>query len=389
MTDFKEKFNEGEQLQRETKCDDAGTPINNKEQPPTRLDHQSCLVPCLKDAKMEKTKWLLEGYLEEGALSIIAGRGGVGKGLFTEWLASLVTTGKALGDFPETTSKMGRVLFFSAEDNPGTKMLPCARAAGAAVDRIYYMTPGLYRKMTKGRTLEISSEMLGIIDLVKSDVVLLDPVQSWLPAGCSITSPKVRKILATLAEKAQEDGFSVIIVLHQNKTKAKDSRLALAGNNDLWNLARSVVAVGTVPGDEERFYVSPEKLNDAAPGDTMIFRKQGTEIDNGEGEIIRAVAAVFETFSDKRYVDFESEKSERSSQARAEVKAAIMLTLGRNKQDDVASTELQETVMRATDCSEISYIRARNELKTEGAIEKYKDGHGGWSWRIKALSRCA
>lgn len=392
------KSEKNNNLPGESKGAAASVPINN-EKPPNheeaepstsgQPESRSCLVPSLAEVKMEQVKWLLEHYIEANSLSIVAGRGGVGKGLFSDWLAARTTSGCSLGDYSGPMPEMGEVLFFSAEDNPSTKLAPCACAAGAKMDKVRYMTPGLYRKMTKGRTLEIGPEMCGIIDLVKPKVVIIDPVQSVLPGDMSITSPKVRRVLEALAEKAESDGFSVILVLHQNKSKSKDPRVALAGNNDLWNLARSVVAVGTVPGNEDLFYVSSEKLNDAVRGETMIFRKEEVIVNTAEGDPIKTVAAVFDSFSDKRYADFEAGKTMQVSQARAAVKTAIMLALGKNQRDGVASTELQETVTEATDCSETSYVRARNELKAEDAIEKYKDGHGGWSWRIREIPSCA
>lgn len=40
------------------------------------------MIPCLGDVEPVNTRWLIKGYFPMGAVSVVAGPGGVGKGVF-------------------------------------------------------------------------------------------------------------------------------------------------------------------------------------------------------------------------------------------------------------------------------------------------------------------
>ena len=40
------------------------------------------MIPCLRDVEPVNTQWLVKGYFPMGAVSVVAGPGGVGKGVF-------------------------------------------------------------------------------------------------------------------------------------------------------------------------------------------------------------------------------------------------------------------------------------------------------------------
>lgn len=40
------------------------------------------MIPCLGDVEPVNTQWLVKGYFPMGAVSVVAGPGGVGKGVF-------------------------------------------------------------------------------------------------------------------------------------------------------------------------------------------------------------------------------------------------------------------------------------------------------------------
>ena len=56
------------------------------------------------------TRWLIKGYFPMGAVSVVAGPGGVGKGVFMADVVAAVTTGRPTVLFPDAAVAQGNVL---------------------------------------------------------------------------------------------------------------------------------------------------------------------------------------------------------------------------------------------------------------------------------------
>ena len=69
----------------------------------------------------KRVEWLDEQRVPLGKLTVIAGRPGLGKSLWTNHLAACVTNGCLRGDLTHTPS---RVLLASAEDDPEDTIVP-------------------------------------------------------------------------------------------------------------------------------------------------------------------------------------------------------------------------------------------------------------------------
>ena len=67
-------------------------------------------VPCLGDVEPVNTRWLVKGYFPMGAVSVVAGPGGVGKGVFMADVVAAVTTGRPTMLFPDAAVAQGNVL---------------------------------------------------------------------------------------------------------------------------------------------------------------------------------------------------------------------------------------------------------------------------------------
>lgn len=89
------------------------------------------IIPCLRDVEPVNTQWLVKGYFPMGAVSVVAGPGGVGKGVFMADVAAAVTTGRPTMLFPDAAVTQGNVLVLTSEDDPGMSLAPRLIAAGA------------------------------------------------------------------------------------------------------------------------------------------------------------------------------------------------------------------------------------------------------------------
>ena len=73
------------------------------------------MIPCLGDVEPVNTQWLVKGYFPMGAVSVVAGPGGVGKGVFMADVAAAVTTGRSTMLFSDAAVTQGNVLVFTSE----------------------------------------------------------------------------------------------------------------------------------------------------------------------------------------------------------------------------------------------------------------------------------
>ena len=89
------------------------------------------MIPCLGDVEPVNTRWLIKGYFPMGAVSVVAGPGGVGKGVFMADVVAAVTTGRPTMLFPDAavTQTPFRMSFFGG----GTDMESFFRENGGAV----------------------------------------------------------------------------------------------------------------------------------------------------------------------------------------------------------------------------------------------------------------
>lgn len=94
------------------------------------------MIPCLRDVEPVNTQWLVKGYFPMGAVSVVAGPGGVGKGVFMADVAAVVTTGRPTMLFPDAAVTQGNVLVLTSEDDPGMSLAPRMIAAGADTRRV-------------------------------------------------------------------------------------------------------------------------------------------------------------------------------------------------------------------------------------------------------------
>ena len=218
------------------------------------------MIPCLRDVEPVNTQWLVTGYFPMGAVSVVAGPGGVGKGVFMADVAAAVTTGRPTMLFPDAAVTQGNVLVLTSEDDPGMSLAPRMIAAEADTRRVFYVTPSWYWQQRK-KKLVIGASLFELIDELHPALVIIDPLRSFLEGNAAANGDVMRGALDMLQEKASTDQFSVVIVSHMVKKAGDDARMLLAGSGELWNAARSVTILGRLPKDESITYVTQEKLN--------------------------------------------------------------------------------------------------------------------------------
>lgn len=318
----------------------------------------------LSDFVEEEPSWLVEGWIPEGQITLLAADGGTGKTtLWCNLVAALSSGQPCLLDSPDVKREPLKVAFFSTEDSVKKKLKRQLRQAGANEDNI------LTTDFSSGggdalRELKLGSDRLReVIANFRPALCVFDPIQGFLPSRVNMGSRnEMRDCMAPLIALGEEFGTAFFIVCHTNKRMGASDRSRLADSADLWDVARSVLMMGYT-GEPGQRYLSHEKNNYADRQETLL-------LSFGEGGQL-----VKEGTTWKRDREFMQESvTQRSAPQREECKAFLLEKLG-EAGNSMASKEL-ESLARDAGYSNHTLRRAKAELREKNAIAYSSTGNG-------------
>jgi hypothetical protein len=239
------------------------------------------LIPA-GDIQMENATFAWDPYAPLGAVTIIAGLGGLGKSHFTISAAARASRGQLHGDLRGTP--VG-VVIATAEDALAQTMVPRLKAAGADLDRIAFVN------VETGFTIPDDLGRLAEAMVARGDVrmVVLDPLIAFLPTRLdSHKDQHARVALAPVAALAERHGAAVLAVMHLNKSaEAGALFLRVSSSVGFLNAARSAVLVAEDPDDETARVMAHGKSNLSEPGESLRFRIEGAEVHRSDGELVK------------------------------------------------------------------------------------------------------
>lgn len=315
------------------------------------------------DVEEKEMKWLVPQYIPRGQITIMAGDGGSGK--TTTWcsLAAAVSSGgKVFFDStPDEFAKCDpeKVLFFSSEDCIEYTLKARLRKAGANLKNIF----SLSLRDEKFSEIKFNSDLLKqIIAQYRPELVIFDPLQSFIPADIQMGQRNaMRNCLNPLIGLGEQFGTTFLIILHTNKKSGVYGRNRVADSADIWDIARSVLIVGTSPADNETRYISHEKSNYDTPGETALF-----SIEDG--------VAVFKEYSSKHDVDFVRERDDtaRNAPQRQDARQFIIDFLRSGKKP----TADLDKAAGAAGISKSTLNRTKTEMRKEGLLGGRGEGYG-------------
>ena len=215
----------------------------------------------------EDTKWLWWPWMPAGHLTVLAARGGMGKGHVGIALAAAVTTG---GFWPgsEDPAPLGRVVWVETEDHLQQTFIPRLIAAGGDRSRVqFHSTPKEFFSLT--REFMVENEVR---------LIVLSPLVSCLPG---LNNPnaemEVREKLDWLLSIAGDE-TALLALMHTNKKPDLALIERLMGSGAFANFARSVFFVVDEPTEDgsERRRLIHEKHNLSPKADDLTFRMYST-----------------------------------------------------------------------------------------------------------------
>jgi len=237
----------------------------------------------LSEVEPESIKWLWQGRIALGKITLLDGDPGQLKSTITLDLAARVTTGSRMPD--GTDGVNGGVVLVTYEDGLADTVRPRLDAAGADSTRVTAIASVGDGNDT--RLPSIPDDLNSIreaIAQVGALLVIIDPLMAAL--GGSVNShhdQDVRHALAPLAQLAEESGVAVLVVRHLNKGQGLSAMYRGGGSIGITGAARSVLIAGTDPNDKDTHILSAVKSNLSAPAPSIKYR--GVESDNGMAHI--------------------------------------------------------------------------------------------------------
>lgn len=338
----------------------------------------SALTVRASDVAEKPTRFLWYPYLPAGAITLLGGRGGVGKGLVSAHLASTVTTGSL---WPLGTEKAtaGRVLWCEAEDAPAQTLKPRFVAAGADCDRIDVVNPRDF----------INLDLKKHIRETGTRLVVMSPMVSFLKGLDNINAElETRKALEAIQEAVEDTDCAVLGIGHLNKKADLAAIERMLGSVAFTNFVRSVLLVAREDQDADISRFAHAKHNLSQKGPDLLYTPECIDPDRRSQRVRLSWSAPDKNVEVEGLYDRKKEKGERPPSAREWLKEFLRARGPTPKEIVLAAAEgaghSADAVERAQRrASEINY-------KMEGLPPKsiwfLGDFLGGWGGARESVS---
>lgn len=245
-----------------------------RHEPPTMAEGAPDGVDLIRgsDLRLEPVAWLWPGWLARGKLHVLGGAPGTGKTTLAMQLTAVVTTG---GRFPDgTRAPVGNVVIWSGEDDPADTLAPRLVAAGADMDRVFFVgdvAAGADRRpFDPARDTEALARRLA--EAGGASLLVVDPIVSAI-AGDSHKNAEVRRGLQPLVDLAGRAGCALLGVTHLTKgSGGREPVDRLTGSLAFGAVARVVMVAAKRREDE---------TEDGAPSRLFLRAKSNIGPDDG------------------------------------------------------------------------------------------------------------
>ena len=206
----------------------------------------------------QAVRWLEDGRIAMGKLTLIAGDPGLGKSFMTLELAARVSRGEV---GRRANGASGRAVMMSAEDDAGDTLVPRLNAMCARMNRVHFLE-GIRGVSPNALDLpQLDRDTDRLIEAIKQigdvSLVVIDPISAYMGKADSHNNAEVRSVLAQLAYLAQVTGAAVVCVTHLNKdSSGKRAVYRAMGSLAFTAAARTVHLVTKHPKANDQSYAA-------------------------------------------------------------------------------------------------------------------------------------
>lgn len=240
-----------------------------------RLEYERLTAMLVRAANVEaeSIEWLWLDRIPMGRLTIVAGRPGQGKSLFSTFLAG------------EVTRAGGAVIISNPEDTRSDVQVPRLLAAEADT-RLVHFWPG------KCRIPEDVDELEMLVRFHGAKLIVLDPIRKH------VGTKDAGQALEPLVAMAERTGVAIVGIHHLTKRASRTDHPMDALGGELGGFvgsARFAYALGGVPnGEPETRVMAAVKVNQGASDSSVEFYLDAeVEIDLPNGDVVQPARLVF------------------------------------------------------------------------------------------------
>lgn len=332
--------------------------------------HQSAIVGEDEDTmaprradtyRIRPTDWLWWPRIPKNAITILAARGGTGKGLVCADIAARITTGNY---WPDSTEKAprGNVLWCEAEDSVEETVLPRLSAAKADISKVYMADTQVFS----------SYDIADFIRVNNIKLIVLSPMISFLQ-GIEDSNAQIetRRSLEHLTSVVESSGCAILGVMHLNKKTDLSAVERILGSVEFANFPRSILLMGKE--DDHIVRVVHGKWNLGPGAEDLIFKSVNRKSkSHPRGQFI---GIDWSSGADKVDVNTVLERTQREA-----------------AEDESAGDWLVNALKNGEkECREL-FVEAEKLGFTKSALYRARLRHGGiaarrvgktWLWKIK------
>ena len=183
----------------------------------------------------------------------------------------------------------GEVVYFSGEDDTARVLRPRLEQNGANLDNIKTipMDDDAFTSLSIGGAL-----IEGIIEARRPMLVIFDPIQQFIKNADMSKRNDMRQIMTSLSKLGKKYGTTFILVMHTNKRdKIGSFRDKLSDSADLWDIARSVLALGRNQNNEN--FITHEKSSYSIRQNAILYHIENGRIIRDSSETERMTYVEF------------------------------------------------------------------------------------------------
>ena len=213
----------------------------------------------MSDVVAEEVRWLWEGRIPLGKLTVLEGDPKGGKSTMALDLMARVTTAGVMPDgTPSDLDGPADCVLLTAEDGLADTVRPRLDLAGADASRVHVweavISTADVRTELRMPSLPLDVARLDrLVTELSAKLVVVDVLAAYLGERVdSHHDNDVRRALAPLAKMAEGTGAAVVVLRHLNKSGGAKAMYRGGGSIGISGQARSILLAGTDPNDETR-----------------------------------------------------------------------------------------------------------------------------------------
>lgn len=323
------------------------------------------------DITSEQIRWLWNGWIPLGELTVVDGNPGCGKSQLTLDVAARLSIGSRMPphdrEAGSSQRKPGSSIILSTEDSASKVIRPRLEALGADHRQIFMLG-------TDGQLPTFPMQLSWLEELITrhgAKLVVLDPFFGFLDGKVEANSDaKIRTALGPMALMAQRTDCAVVLIRHLNKKSDENVLYRGGGSIGVVGQCRSAIIVGRDPDNPTTRVMAMNKSNFGADPPSLAFEiepvsKSGFEtcrpswigeVDLSAGEVV--------VVAPKR-------KQGRPSQ-QAEIVEYIQALL---EDGEMPSAQLQERVMEKFGVGKDTFAAARKKAGVKSRQKGFRGPH--------------